>query len=182
MKGVIFNIFENFVEKHHGEEAWDKVLDESQVENDVFTTPKTYDDREFIKLVTTFVGQHKLPLDAAIRIFGKFAFPQFAKRLPDVVSPYTGPESFLLNLDGIVHVEVCKLMEGATPPKFNVKKIGENKFEMEYISKRNLCPLVEGLLEGLAVYYGLEVEYVQKACTRQGCQSCFFEVQFKSKK
>jgi len=182
MKGVIFNIFENFISKNLGEDAWYKVLDEARPEDEVFVGPKTYPDSTFLKLLSTCVGLYKLPLDSAVRTFGKFTFPQLVSRAPDLVAQFKTPEDLLIGLDGIIHVEVRKLMEDADPPKFVVSRREDGVLDVQYISKRKLCRLVEGLMEGLAEHYGKELHLVHKECTCQGASSCVFEISFLEKR
>jgi len=181
MKGVIFNIFESFVNTAIGADAWDSILDEAKMESEVFIGPKTYDDSVLMKLVGTCINKYKLPAEGAIRSFGKFTLPHLMKKVPDVVGQFKSPEELLLNLDGIIHVEVRKLMEEAQPPKFIVSQNNDGSLDVEYISKRNLCILVEGLVEGLAEHYSKNVDYEQVCCCLHGDASCKFKIQFKNK-
>ncbi len=158
MKGIIFNVFESFVSDNFGEETWEVVLEESKVDTDVYVAPKTYDDSLFLKLLTTAVSLKNLKIEDAVRAFGKYTYPRLASHAPSLVAPYKTPLELLEALDGIIHVEVRKLMEGANPPKFNVTRINESELELEYISKRNLPVLVEGLIEGLAESFHQQVE------------------------
>lgn len=178
MKGVIFNIFEEFVIKNLGLEAWDKVIQESQTESQVFIGPKTYEDAIFFKLLTTCLTLNKLPPAESIRAFGKFAFPLLTQRVPNLTTNYKTPEELLEKLDGIVHVEVKKLLENAQTPKFNFHKLNENEIDLEYISKKKLCLLVEGLIEGLAEQYKCDVKYDHYSCTQKGHPSCKFRISF----
>lgn len=177
MKGVVFNIFEDFIIKNFGDEAWELVLNESGTNQDVFVGPKTYPDSVFLKLVTTAVELKNLNLGNAVRLFGKFTYPQLVKKMPDVVKDFNTPEELLEALDGIIHVEVRKLLEEANPPKFEVSRDGDY-LKMKYISERKLCTFVEGLLEGLAESYDKKVEYEQINCVHNNDESCVFKLRF----
>jgi hypothetical protein len=178
MKGIIINIFEEFICNSFGEDAWDRVLHESKAETDVFVGPKTYSDEKFMQLLMTSVSLFRLPWDVAVRSYGKFIFPHLIKLAPYLVEKYQTPEEVLLNLDGIIHAEVKKFLSEAQPPKFIVKNLDGDRLSVEYISERNLCLLVEGLLEGLAEHYGSGVDYTHSTCVNKGDESCIFEVKF----
>jgi len=158
MKGVIFNFFENFIVDTFDEESWEMILDQSESDG-VFVGPKTYDDKDFLKIVSTAITLKDLIPGDAIRLFGRYSFPLLMKHGGDLVSNYTNSIDMLLELDSIIHVEVKKLMEGAEPPKFNVSKINRTTVRILYISKRNLPTFVEGALEGLGEYFGEKVSY-----------------------
>ena len=55
MKGVVFNLFEGFIEENFGYEFWDKVLVAAECENNVYVGPKTYADTEFLNLVVEWM-------------------------------------------------------------------------------------------------------------------------------
>jgi predicted hydrocarbon binding protein len=177
MKGLVFNIFEEFIEENFGDDTWDLILDESGEEEDVFVGPKTYPDSIFMNLVQTAVKLKELKLEDAVRMFGKFSYSRLKGKLPDIMEDYSSPEEILFALDGIIHVEVRKLLEDANPPSFDVKREGKDII-MEYQSDRKLCFFVEGLLEGLALSFQKKVKYTQTECTHKGHDHCIFNIQF----
>jgi hypothetical protein len=158
MKGVIFNVFENFIVETFDEESWEAVLDDNDSDG-VFVSPKTYDDQTFMNLVTSAITLKNLVPGDAIRLFGKYLLPVLMKNGGDLVSHYTNSLELLLELDSIIHVEVRKLMDGAEPPKFTVKQLDDTTVSIHYQSKRNLPDLVEGLIEGSAAFFGELVSY-----------------------
>jgi predicted hydrocarbon binding protein len=176
MKGVVFNIFEDFIVESFDDSTWELILDKSG-EEDVFIGPKTYPDKVLINFIKTAVKLKGLNLKTAERLFGKFAYPKLKEKIPNIVDKYSTPEELLFSLDGIIHVEVRKFLEDANPPSFEVTREGKHLI-MEYHSKRNLCYFVEGLLEGLALSFKKKVLYTQKKCTHKGDDCCVFNVQF----
>lgn len=176
MKGVIFNIFEDFVVTNFSDATWEKVLEDNHKEDEVFIGPKTYDDADLFSLIFSAIKLTNLEADVVIRCFGKFAFKNLKNKI-DISKDFDTPEELLMALDNIIHVEVRKLLEDAHPPKFEVYE--ENDYiYLKYYSKRNLCILVEGLIEGLATFYGRKVDYQQTTCTHNGDKYCTFKVKF----
>lgn len=180
MKGVVFNLFESFIVDTFDEESWEAVLEESGNEEDVFVGPKTYEDKTFFSLVVNAVKLKSLDLQVGIKAFGRYAYPLLAKKIPSVLEKYKTPEELLLELDGIIHVEVRKLLENANPPKFTVTR-KDDYLLMKYESKRNLCSFAEGLIEGLAAEFDTDVTYEQLTCTHHGAEECLLKVQFSNK-
>ena len=90
------------------------------------------------------------------------------------------PRQLLLAVHDIIHVEVKKLMEGATPPNLYYDDVDgdPDKLIIHYESKRGLCMLMEGLLDGVAEHFGMEITYEQTSCTHRGDPRCTFEIQF----
>ncbi len=50
MKGVVFNLLEDAVCEHHGDDAWDALLDAAELSG-VYTSLGSYSDAEMGKLV-----------------------------------------------------------------------------------------------------------------------------------
>ena len=55
----------------------------------------------------------------------------------------------LKGLDGVIHVEVKKMMSGSTPPQFVTLLDEDKRLQLEYRSDRGLCALAHGLMIGL---------------------------------
>ncbi len=157
MKGIMFNIFESFIIKNFNDEAWEEILEDSCVDETVFISPRSYDDNIFATLLNTALQLKQLPIEKTLVSFGRFAFSKLAKHSHHLVEKYDNPISLLEELDGIIHVEVRKIFKGAETPKFIAKRIDDENLELTYISKRNLPYLVEGLIYGLADYFGKDV-------------------------
>jgi len=91
------------------------------------------------------------------------------------MASYSCPEEILFALDGIIHVEVRKLLEDANTTSFDVKREGKDII-MEYQFDRKLCFFVEGLLEGLALSFQKKVKYTQTECTHKWHGNCIFNI------
>jgi hypothetical protein len=116
MKGILFNIFEEFIEENFRDDTWNLILDESIEEEDVFVVPKTVSDSTFLNIVQTAIKLKELKLEDAVKMFGKFSYSRLKEKLLDVMANYSGLKEILFSLDEIIHVEVRKLLEDANPP------------------------------------------------------------------
>ena len=66
MKGIIFNLLESTVTRQHGEDFWDTLLEETQLDG-VYTALGSYPDEELMKLVGAATSVLNLPSDTFIR-------------------------------------------------------------------------------------------------------------------
>ena len=181
MKGVIFVIFEDFVTETWGAETFEDLLDACPAAaSEPFVSPKTYPDELMVTMLTAACEKLSVTPAEALRAFGKFAFGGLTKRYPAFLEGVEHPRQLLLAVHDIIHVEVKKLMEGATPPNLYYEGVDgdPDKLVIHYESERGLCALMEGLLDGVSEHFGVEVGYEQTACTQQGAERCTFALEF----
>ena len=169
MKGIVFNIFEDFISKTFDLATYNKVLDESDMSDQVFVGPESYEDTVFLSLVGSAVKLSGLDVNVAVKAFGKFAFSKLVTKLSYITDDYDNPKDLLMDLDRIIHVEVRKLYPGAITPEFSPKLEGD-LIVLNYVSKRQLCGFLEGLLEGMEEFYNVNVE-VEKASTAESWET-----------
>jgi hypothetical protein len=181
MKGVIFVIFEDFITSTFGRETFEDLLEACpHVAKEPIVSPKTYPDDWMVGMLMAACKKLDVTPEFALRAFGKFAFGGLTKRYPAFLEGVEHPRQLLLAVHDIIHVEVKKLMEGATPPNLYYDDVDGDldKLVIHYESKRGLCMLMEGLLDGVAEHFGMEITYEQTSCTHRGDPRCTFEIQF----
>ncbi|HEV3230564.1 MAG TPA: heme NO-binding domain-containing protein [Solirubrobacteraceae bacterium] len=177
MKGIVFNAFEEMIVGEHGEDAWDDLLDQAGLEG-AYTSVGSYPYEELLALVGAAEHVYGVPADDLVRALGRSAIPLFAARFPAIFEPYHDARSLVLCLNEIIHAEVRKLYPGADVPTFDYEFPGPNVVLMGYRSKRKLCTLGEGLVEGTAHYYGETVSIEQPTCMRRGDPRCTLAIRF----
>lgn len=179
MKGIIFNLLEKFITQNWGEEQYDEILGECSLQTkEPFVGPGTYPDEDLVAIVTKAVEKLAVPLPDALRAFGKFCFPELAKRYPVFVTPYRHPKPFLQTVDSIIHVEVKKLYEDAKLPRFYYDDPAPDRLVIVYESERRMCQVMEGLIEGVAEFYHSPIQYKQTRCMLKGEEVCEFALRF----
>lgn len=129
-------------------------------------------------VVTKTTEKLGITLTEALHSFGRFCFPKFAKKYPNLVTPYKNPKEFLKSVHSMVHIEVKKLYRDAEPPDFFYKEPADNRLIIEYSSKRKLCHFMEGLIDGVADYFKSPIKYKQTSCTLNGNKTCEFDLTF----
>jgi hypothetical protein len=181
MKGVIFGIFEDFIVENFGVETFEGLLDDCRgtvTEN--YVGPKTYPDEWLVALLMAACKRLSIEPPVALQAFGKFAFGGLTSRYPNFLEGIDHPRALLLSVHNIIHVEVKKLMSGATPPNlfFDEDEGDPDKLTLHYESARGLCSFLEGLLAGVGEHFGVPIEFEQTACTHKGDERCTYELKF----
>jgi hypothetical protein len=179
IKGIVFSLLQEVVTREYGEDAWDDLLDAAGLEG-VYTSPGSYPDEEFHRLAAAASVALDRPPDDVIRWFGRNALHLLAEAYPQLFTSHASTRPFLLTLNDIIHPEVRKLYPGADVPIFDYDTSSPDVLRLGYRSKRQLCVLGEGLIQGAADYYHQEAVVEQPRCARRGDDHCVFAVSFRS--
>lgn len=180
MKGVVFNVLEQVVSAEHGEDTWDRLLDEADLDG-AYTSLGSYEDADLGKLVMAASAALDVPPDDVVRWFGRNALPKFAESYPQFFQRHGSGRTFVLTLNDIIHPEVRKLYPGADVPEFDFDTPPDGRLIMGYQSARRLCSFAEGLLQGTADYFDEELEIAHPQCMKRGDERCVLELEFSSK-
>lgn len=179
MKGIVFNLLEEFVIDRTDEDTYDDIIDECIFTSDgIFVSPMTYPDSDFFEVVKNVCIKLKIDPETAQREFGKFCFEKLILAYPEFVSEGMTIKDFIKSVDQIVHLEVHKLYPGAKTPKFIYHETYDDILEIEYISDRNLCYFMEGVLLGCAHVFKSKINLQQNKCFHRGDDRCCFEIFF----
>jgi predicted hydrocarbon binding protein len=179
MKGIIFTLFNQLVEEKIGFSTWNKMLDNVKpVSEGIYTSADTYPDSELFDLIKELSNQSGEKVEDLLFTFGEYALGELAKMFPEFFSGNENLKSFLQSIHGVIHVEVKKLYPDVVLPIITYEDPGPDKLIMIYESPRKLCRLGEGLIEGAAKYYSVEVTLDHTKCLKQGDDHCRFELDF----
>ena len=181
MKGIVFNLLEDVVTTHLGEEAWDDTLDAAGVGGS-YTSLGNYEDEEFVALLGAISARNGKPVSETLRWFGHKSMPFLARRYTEFFSAHNSLRSFLLSLNDVIHAEVRKLYPGADVPVFEFEtptgEASRDTLLIHYRSKRRLCHLAEGFIAGAADCFAEDVLVHQSHCMHQGADHCILVCQF----
>lgn len=177
MKGIIFNLLEEVVSEKYGEDTWDALLAAAKVDG-AYTSLGSYPDDQLVALVTAASRALNQPPNDIVRWFGIEALPRLAAKYPGFFARHKATRPFLLTINGIIHPEVKKLYPGADTPDFEIDGSSPDVLVMGYRSRRRLCALAEGLIEGAARHYGETVAINHYSCMHRGDPSCQMELTF----
>ena len=179
MKGVVFNLLEEFVRRAHGEHAWEASLARAGVDG-AYTSLGNYADADLGALVTAASEMLGQPPPTIVRAFGRAALPLLAEKYPNFFRPFPSTRSFLLALNDIIHPEVNKLYRGAETPTFQFDASSPDVLVMGRTSARRLCQFAQGLIEGAAAHYREDVTSDETLCMHRGNARCEFRIALRS--
>lgn len=179
MKGVVFNLLEGAVSRSFGDDTWDALIDAAGVSGS-YTSLGSYPDSEMEALVSAAGHALDLDRDQVLRWFGQNAIPLMADIYPDFFSAAPDARTFVEGINSQIHTEVRKLYPGAACPHFNMRSNSSGDLVMDYLSKRNMCALAQGFVEGTAVWYGEVVTFEHVTCTSHGAPHCTFAISWSS--
>lgn len=178
MKGIMFNLLEEIVQREYGEDTWDALLEAAHLDGS-YTSLGNYPDEDLMQLVAAASAALTMPSDAILRWFGRHAIPLLAERYPGFFVAPQSTRTFLLTLNDIIHTEVRKLYPGADVPVFAYDTSSPEVLLLGYRSLRRLCALAEGFIEGAALHYSEGVMYEQLTCMHRGDEQCLFRIALK---
>jgi hypothetical protein len=169
MKGVIFNMLEEFVIEVSDEQTFEEILEECTfVSQGPFIGPGTYPDEDFLEMANKAIAKLGLPVADALRAFGKWSFPKLAGKVPASLIDFAHPKDFLLTTERVVHAEVRKLYANANPPRFEFEDPGPNQLIIHYISDRQLPDFMDGLIEGVSDHFKTVIKTSREEFQRDG--------------
>ena len=179
MKGIIFNITENFITENYGEDTYEEIIEICKMTTtDPFVGPGTYPDSDFNELVSKSTFKLNMSTHEFLKKLGHFAFYGLANRYPNFVDQHIHPKEFLKTVDGVIHVEVRKLYKGTQLPTFQYAEPSENELIITYYSERRLYSLMEGLISGVAEYFKTTIEQKQRIFSKEDKEFCDFHLIF----
>ena len=180
MKGLIFNLFEEVVRREYGDDTWEDVLENADVDG-AYSSLGSYPDAEITKLISAAASALQLEPQVVFRRLGRHALPLLAGKYPQFFERHKTTRTFLLSLNDVIHAEVRKIYPGAEVPEFDYDTSSPDLLVMGYASPRRLCALAQGFTEGAAAHFGEQVVFEQPQCMNRGDQKCVFEISFKKR-
>jgi hypothetical protein len=183
MKGIVFNLLEDFICENWGHAKYEEILALCPAHvGHTYVAPETYPDEHLSSIAAKAAQALGIPLPDALRAFGKFAFGKLAARYPIFLEGHIEPRTFLLSVEKVIHVEVRKLFKNAVTPSFTYREAADGGLVIEYRSARKLCPLMEGLIQGTAEWFGQPIAARQDRCMHRGDECCEFHLGFPVRK
>jgi len=179
LKGIIFNLLEDFIVEGWGAAKFERIFEQCPVQAQVpYVGPGTYPDAHLLAIVDRATAELGIETSVALRGFGRFAFPRLAERFSVFVREFQHPKPFLKTVHGIIHLEVQKVYANAEPPLITFQDPAPDRLVMHYTSRRKLCALFAGLVEGTGDYFKVPLTLAQTECSLEGAESCEFSLHF----
>jgi Haem-NO-binding len=173
--GLILVSFRDYLAAEHGTSTEQDVLEGEPL----YLLSDAYADERFTNLVERACELTGVRRDTLLCDFGAFAAEKtFARLYPALFDLSGTARSFLLTVETRIHEVVRVAVPGALPPELVVSESGHNAVSIVYRSRRKLCAMLRGLVEGTARHYGEAVDIEERACMHRGDATCTFHVLF----
>lgn len=167
MHGLILSSFVSFLQETYT--GVDRVV----ASGPTFAASEAYPDEEFMGLLERAAAELDTSPHDLGRAFGRFAGRHtFARLYPEFYAANRGTRTFLLEVEQKIHDLVRATIPQAAPPRLHVAPFGDDGVVVSYTSERRLCSMAEGLIEGVADYYGENIETDHAPCMLRGDLAC----------
>ncbi len=167
------------VEDEYGLSLWQAILDACPLTNQGgYNAGGIYPDQELLCLVSKLQKKLDIPLDILLRHFGEYLFHQLIEDRNYLLHNSPTAKQFLLSVEKVIHRDVEKLYPGTSFPLIRYLDTAPNTLTILYKSKRQLCFLAEGLIQGVAKKYNSEVSLIHSKCMHRGDDTCHLELSF----
>jgi hypothetical protein len=179
MQGIIFNALEEFVLENADMEVWNDVIEMSNVPSEgAYTAGVNYSDDEIVALASSLCEKLGVPLTDGLRLFGEFLFGFLLSRGPIELKDYQNAQSLLTDLENVIHRDVKRIHPDAYTPFFEYIPKDGNSGELIYRSKRKLCAVAEGLINGEAKHFSQKLDMKHSQCVHNSDEKCVWTLQF----
>lgn len=182
MHGVIFCELKSYVEKTLGLPMWMRITKEANLPAKQYSGFRCYPDEELMNLIGTASRISEIPVPALVESFGKYLGPILVQaRIHLYFSgihscPVAKPEwdlfDVISNTENMIHTIVHVALPGSEPAILDTKRNGQNEVKIIYTSKRKLCWLARGIIQGISSHYKTPVEITEPKCMHRGDATC----------
>ena len=180
MYGLVNRGIEELVCTNFGEEVWEKILEEANLDVEIFLSMEQYDDAVTYALVAAASKVLNISAEDILMTFGEYWTLYTAQEGYGDLMKLSGSTlaEFLMNLDNM-HVRVGLQYPELAPPSFRCTDVNDAGLTLHYHSHRaGLAPLVIGLLRGLGKMFRVNMRIDQDSHKNQGADHDVFQLTY----
>ena len=163
MDGGIIKELGDMIVERCGEGKCEDVRSGSGAREDSLLAMRSYDDSITDSLAQAASEVLDAPLDTCLEMFGKYWVLETATKSYEILLNAAGQDlvEFLTNLNAL-HDRITSTFLNYSPPEFHIEE-KEDHHLIHYVSQREgLTPFVVGLLKGLAIRFGREIDILSQ--------------------
>ena len=182
MYGLVNAAVHDLVVSKFGEQTWAQIKNRAGLSVETFSRMDQYPDEIPYRMVGAASEVLGISTDDVMRAFGEHWVLYTGREGYAAMFDMAGSSlrDFLFNLDAL-HTRVGENFTNLAPPSFRFDTLNERTLRMHYHSTRKgFCPLVAGLVAGLAARFVTQVDLEHPVCSRQGAEHCEFLLTFSS--
>lgn len=162
MHGIIHKALKDMVTEEFGAERWKKIEETANNSGDVYIGMRGYSDDVTYGLIGTATKELGVSVEVCLERFGEYwvldAAPGSYADLLDATSDNV--IGFFENINSL-HDRIISTFPRYIPPEFFIKELGDDIYEIHYISTREgLCYFVVGLIKGVGKRFNKAIEII----------------------
>lgn len=181
MQGLIFVEFSEMVMDKFGLPLWNELVETVNPETGgAYTAGGRYEDAELLEFVGALSEKTGIAVNELVEAFGRHIFPALFSSVELPEEQQNCMRSFLFYVDSVIHKEVKRVYPDAYLPELTFSETDPNVLTLIYRSKRKLCVLTEGLLQGCADHYKERISIDHPTCMHKGHEACELIITFNS--
>jgi hypothetical protein len=176
MHGLIFLELQKFVKQVASTNTWALMHQELGAPLHSYSPARSYPDELAVGLVGAASTLLAVPVPQLLQKFGAYLGPSLIKLYGGVIDPSWQTLDLLEHTERLIHSAVRTGNPGARPPQLECTRTTADEAIIVYASERKLCYLAEGIVLGIAEYFGELVEVTHDACMHKGDPFCALHV------
>lgn len=171
MHGIIHRSLKQYVVDRTSQEGWETVTDVADVETRLYLPVSQYPDEEVARILVTVseLTGHDEP--TIQRDFGRYFAPQLLDTFDALVGRDWDALDAVEALDEI-YPQVIDKEGDPDSVQISTRRSNGDTVVVHYRSTRRLCPMLEGIIEGIAGEYGEKIQIRKETPTREGLRHC----------
>jgi heme-NO-binding protein len=176
VQGVIFDELEKYVVRELGQTGLSRIRDLTGRGDGGYQFDKPYPDDEMFVILRGLVEATRRPPQEIVQEFGEVLASSLFEVYGFLIDPRWSFLEFLLNTEAVIHAGVKLNTPGAKPPLIQTLRSGPEAVQISYRSKRRLCPLAKGIIQGSAAHYHVSIVLTEDKCMLRGDSECVITV------
>ncbi|MBF0285345.1 MAG: heme NO-binding domain-containing protein [Magnetococcales bacterium] len=181
MLGFFIHRFRAFVVAHGGEAAWNQTLADAKSVRDAIPPDQYLPEGESLAILAAGLRACGAPEEDAapwLESFGRSLAPELVDlgMTWGLCNPRWGAMDYVDHVQHVIHSGFVKLCPSARPPTILSLRYTPAKALVIYRSSRKLCPLVPGIIHGIADGLQERLLIEERRCMLQGDPECWFFV------
>lgn len=152
--------------------AWQTLMDQAGLSNQIFTPLNAYPDAQLVGLVGAAVNLTGIPASDLLEAFGEHLAPRYLALYGKLLKPEWTTLDVIERTEQTIHRVVRIRQPGAQPPSLKTERVSPNEVILTYDSERKLCPVARGIARGLAKHFKEVLAIEDLRCVHRGDPAC----------
>ncbi|HIJ84046.1 MAG: Heme NO binding domain protein [Magnetococcales bacterium] len=178
MHGIIFLAFEDFLGSRLGSDSWPQALEQAGLANVEFSPEQFYPDQSAFSLFSVGASMLGLSRDAMLNQFGHHLAPGLVEmgRSTGIIHENWKTMDILEHLNTDILPSFSNPQSDSQAPDIRTYRLKHGEVAVAYVSKRKLCSLLKGILQGMREIFHEPVAFKEPVCMLNHAPLCRLSV------